>query len=458
VTENDRQSSWLSFALNLLGIAVVVYWAVRGVTPETPLWIIWGAAIALAAWLVRSVIAVVPLHSARISGIELGVECVGLAAGSLTTGGTNGLLIVPVAIVLVALVADVTRPLIVGLALAAAAAVLVVLSTIPFDVTVWGLLSMESAILVATLVGVSRRQFRESEQQVRLLRERELDVREERAQVQLLADRQLVARDIHDVLAHSLGGLVIQLDAVEALLETGDTNGALRRVADARALAASGLGEARRAVAALREPTDVAATAPTQEDFAAAVTDLIEAHRSLGGTIDFVETGTPRDLDTESATAIRRALQESLSNARKHAPRQPVSARLDWGDDAVRLRLANPLAPRLAAAEAAAAEAAGSAGLSTRAGVPAGSVVSSGSAASSGSALSQGGAASSVSAVSQGLTAQAETSDQSELSATGGGHGLVGMRERFAALPNGGSVTAETHSGEFVVVAEAKLS
>ena len=84
MTENDRQSSWLSFALNLLGTAVVVYWAVRGATPETPLWIIWGAAIALAAWLVRSVISVIPAHSARISGIELGVECVALAAGSLS--------------------------------------------------------------------------------------------------------------------------------------------------------------------------------------------------------------------------------------------------------------------------------------------------------------------------------------------------------------------------------------
>jgi signal transduction histidine kinase len=456
VTENDRQSSWLSFALNLLGTAVVVYWALRGVTPETPAWIIWGAAIALAAWLVRSLISVIPAHSARISRIELGVECVALAAGALTTGGTNGLLVVPVVVVILALIADLTRPLIVGLAFAAAAAVLVALSVIPFDVTVWGLLSMESAILVATLVGVSRRQYRESEQQVRLLRERELDVREERAQVQLLADRQVVARDIHDVLAHSLGGLVIQLDAVEALLETGDTNGALSRVADARALAASGLGEARRAVAALREPADVAAIAPTQNDFAAAVADLIEAHRSLGGNIDFVETGTPRDLDVESATAIRRALQESLSNARKHAPGQAVSARLEWSDDAVRLRLANRLVPQVvgdaaavgaaADGEAAAAAELAEGAMSVRSGARSGTVVSQVSAVSPGPPAASGN------------SERSEPSERSELSATGGGHGLVGMRERFAALPHGGSVTAETRAGEFVVVAEAKLS
>ena len=79
-------------------------------------------------------------------------------------------------------------------------------------------------------------------------------MREEKAQIELLAQRQSVARDIHDVLAHSLGGLVIQLDAVEALLESGDVDAARSRVADARALAASGLGEARRAVDALRDP------------------------------------------------------------------------------------------------------------------------------------------------------------------------------------------------------------
>ena len=99
------------------------------------------------------------------------------------------------------------------------------------------------------LVGFSRRQVRID----RRRRRREAEREQQRAR--LLADRSRAARDIHDVLAHSLGGLVLQLDAVEALLEAGRVDEATRRAGDARALAADGLAEARRAVHALRDDT-----------------------------------------------------------------------------------------------------------------------------------------------------------------------------------------------------------
>jgi signal transduction histidine kinase len=152
-----------------------------------------------------------------------------------------------------------------------------------------------------------------------------------------------VARDIHDVLAHSLGGLVIQLDAVDALLDAGRTADAQARARDARQLAASGLEEARRAVGALHEPRE--STEPG-EQLQAALEGLVTAHRALGGRIDFATVGTPRALPAEEAHALRRAAQEALTNARKHAVGEPVTTELRWTSDAVELEIANPIGIR----------------------------------------------------------------------------------------------------------------
>jgi signal transduction histidine kinase len=52
--------------------------------------------------------------------------------------------------------------------------------------------------------------------------------------------------------------------------------------------------------------------------------------------------GEPHELPAEQADALRRALQESLTNARKHAPGQPVVVALDW-TTGVDLVVSNPL-------------------------------------------------------------------------------------------------------------------
>jgi signal transduction histidine kinase len=343
--------------------------------------------------------------------------------------------------------ADLTRPLGLGLAHAAVAAVAIAFGAVPFDFPIWGIIGLEAGLTVAVLVGISRRQFRANEAQSRLLRERDLTVRQERDRLQLLADRQAAARDIHDVLAHSLGGLVIQLDAVEALLEAGDVDGAARRVSDARALAASGLDDARRAVVALRdEPTPNDAVPVVTEPLASSLGALIDAHRAFGGTAEFTMAGEERPLDAPAATALRRALQESLSNARKHATGEPVSVRLVWTGTDVTLTVENRMNDLLVARQA-------GAGAGARTGAETGAVAQTGAVARTGAetgAVAQAGAVAAA-----GARARAGTG---MLASTGGGHGLSGMRERFAELPNGGTVRAEADGSRFVVVAEAKLA
>ncbi|MBO9704903.1 MAG: two-component sensor histidine kinase, partial [Arthrobacter sp.] len=185
----------------------------------------------------------------------------------------------------------------------------------------------------------------------------------------------------------------------EALLEAGDRTAAAERVAAARRLASDGLSEARRAVATLRDPDGAGGTRPAgRESLTSGVERLLQAHRSLGGVVDFTTTGTARPVTSQAADAVLRALQEALSNARKHAPGEPVRARLVW----------------------------------------------------TGSTRTQGAL---TLTVSNPLPDTEQLPDDSP----GRGYGLTGMRERFAALGPGSSVQAGVQGDRFVVTAEAEL-
>lgn len=145
---------------------------------------------------------------------------------------------------------------------------------------------------------------------------------------------------------------MIQLDAVEALLDAGRTTDARARAASARGLAGDGLGEARRAVAALRAPESAGDRVVEGTGLVQAVDALAAAHRELGGTIAFAVDGAPRALSGRLAEALERVAQEALSNARRHAPGAPVEVRLTFAPDGIRLRVENPLAAASAGASA----------------------------------------------------------------------------------------------------------
>ena len=91
---------------------------------------------------------------------------------------------------------------------------------------------------------------RQAEQSAALVTQMErLHAEQRRAAV--LDERTRIAREIHDVLAHSLGALGIQLQAIHALTEQGDTGRALGLLGQAQRMAKDGLAETRRAVHAL---------------------------------------------------------------------------------------------------------------------------------------------------------------------------------------------------------------
>lgn len=182
------------------------------------------------------------------------------------------------------------------------------------------------AVLAALVLGaLARRNRAERVEQMEVALARAQTAREEHAKAAALAERTRIAREVHDVLAHSLSALSLNLQGARLMLaREGASEEAQEQVLRAQRLAAEGLAEARRAVAALREDPVPAARA---------IADLVTSARLETGTpTELTVHGEPRDLPGPAEAALYRTAQEALSNARKHAPGAPVDVLLAYGD------------------------------------------------------------------------------------------------------------------------------
>ncbi|WOX13090.1 sensor histidine kinase [Streptomyces sp. N50] len=140
-----------------------------------------------------------------------------------------------------------------------------------------------------------------------------------------LAERARIAREIHDVLAHSLSAQLVHLEAARLLIERGaDRETILERVVAARGMARDGLVETRQALSALRGEMS------PLEDF---LTEIVDTT----GRAEVTVTGDRRQLPAEASQAVRRVAQEALTNVRKHAPGAKVLLTLDYGEHEVTL-------------------------------------------------------------------------------------------------------------------------
>jgi signal transduction histidine kinase len=194
-----------------------------------------------------------------------------------------------------------------------------------------------ATLLAGLLLGRNRRGHRvEAEQSAALLAKSE-QLREEQARVATLDERTRIAREIHDVLAHSLGALGLHIQAARAVLtDQNDLTRAVELLDQAQRMASDGLGETRRAVHALRGKT-----LPLPEGLAELSADHQRRH---GARVTFEVTGVPRPLAPDAGLAITRTAQEALVNTAKHAPHQPVGIRLGYAETSTSLEVVNPLA------------------------------------------------------------------------------------------------------------------
>lgn len=186
-----------------------------------------------------------------------------------------------------------------------------------------------AAVLIGVLVAGRIRVGAELE------RSRELTVQEQTRR-ELVEERSRIARELHDVVAHSLS--VIQVQASTARYRLPDLpHAAVAEFDDVAATARASLAEMRHLLGALRTDDDSASLAPVQR--LSDVPALVDGVRRTGVRVGLAMEGISDDIPASVHITGFRVVQEALSNAVRHAPGSAIEVSLRRSDDAVFVRI-----------------------------------------------------------------------------------------------------------------------
>jgi signal transduction histidine kinase len=403
-----RKWGWVPrvIALVVVGLAALTipYGRTRNLVSECIAFAIAALTMALMTASERS-----PRFRARVSGLltfATGATALTSGLASLTTsGGPFSLFSAMSTTWLGATSSLALAGSITGTAMAVVASV-----ALAFGAPAWDVGGYPLILLLGLVFGRVLRGFRvQAEQSAALLAKAE-ELHKEQNRAATLDERNRIAREIHDLLAHSLGALGVQIQAAQAVLtDQADIGRAVELLAQARRMVTEGLVETRRAVHALRVDTP-----PLDQGLA----DLGAAHQGRHrAQVNLQVTGTPRSMPPDAGLALIRTAQEALVNTAKYAPGQPVEMRLDYNEGATALTVVSRL---LADA---------------RAGNGGGGRNGAGGGNDAGS----------------GNGADHKGSNGTTFETANGGYGLAGMRERLLLLD--GTLSAGKDGDNWVVVA-----
>jgi signal transduction histidine kinase len=226
-------------------------------------------------------------------------------------------------------------------------------------------------------------------------------------------ERARISRELHDVVAHHISMIAVQAETAR-LTTPGMPAAGAQRLSSIGDTARAALTEMRRLLGVLREDTETGVADRQPQPGLRQLNELLDAAREASGTgTRLILHGAPVTLDPGVELAAYRIIQEALTNARRHAPGAAVDVELHFADDRLQLLIRdNGPGPPAAPLDAAGLGAAGlgAAGL---------------------------GAAGLGAAGLGGVRPDA-------------GHGLLGMRERAAAV-GGGLSTGKAAGGGFLV-------
>jgi signal transduction histidine kinase len=146
----------------------------------------------------------------------------------------------------------------------------------------------------------------------------------------VVEERTRIARELHDIVAHSVSMMVVQAGAAELVVEE-DPAFATRALGTIRTTGNDALAEMRRLVAMLRSADDDGVLSP--QPGLEGVPALIEDVRTTGLAAGLEIEGTPCTLPVGLDLAAYRIVQEALTNVRRHSAASRVQVRLIYTPD-----------------------------------------------------------------------------------------------------------------------------
>ncbi|MGW4246092.1 sensor histidine kinase [Nocardia sp. NPDC004722] len=176
--------------------------------------------------------------------------------------------------------------------------------------------------------------------QIELLRERARRLDEERGAA-VARERVRIARDVHDIVTHALGSMIVQAETGPILTRTdpGRVDTVFAGIAET---GRSAVRDLRHSLAVLRDDPSFdgfGAEQPRHQPGIAAIPDLVDGARRGGLTAELVENGTRRTVSSEVDVTAYRVVQQALANTLEHAHADRVRVTLDWSEGHLSLRI-----------------------------------------------------------------------------------------------------------------------
>jgi signal transduction histidine kinase len=149
-------------------------------------------------------------------------------------------------------------------------------------------------------------------------------------------ERRRIAREMHDVVAHSVSVMVVQAGGARRILER-DPRRAVEAAAHIEDVGRAALAEMRRLLGVLHPGEDETGRAP--QPTLRELERLVESSRAAGLPVTLDVQGTPQPLSPGKDLAAYRVIQEALTNAIKHAGAAPTSVTVRWQPSALVLEI-----------------------------------------------------------------------------------------------------------------------
>ncbi|MGJ4103658.1 sensor histidine kinase [Corynebacterium macclintockiae] len=183
----------------------------------------------------------------------------------------------------------------------------------------WGLIVLLTVLTVALMWLTGRYSLR---------RDQAVEALAARAELATVSERNRIARELHDIVAHSLTVVIAQADGGR-YAGRKDPDKAIEALDTIAARGRSALTQMRELLSVLHDDAPSPRSTSVTPGVAG-VPDLVADAKRSGVQVELHVTGEPRQLDEVRDLSVYRIVQESLTNVLKHAGSVPAQVRLEW--------------------------------------------------------------------------------------------------------------------------------